>query len=139
MPSSYAASLTSQVSYKKVVEMDGASYGDHVVSLDDIPKNQWKKYDGNGNWKMTTEGEVIIQRPGIEPVTYIRCVFRLLGKEGRVLKTEAHFCPYKKYSPQQIQMANDRLAAAQALVDAGRGDEIADEAFWEKYPNGSRG
>ena len=139
MSSSYSASLTSQLTYKKVVEMDGASYGDHVVSLDDIPKNQWKKYDGNGNWKMTTEGEVIIQRPGIEPVTYIRCVFRLLGKEGRVLKTESHFCPYKQYSPEQIQVSLDRLAAAQALVDAGRGDEIADDAFWEKYPSGSRG
>jgi len=135
MTSTYAASLTSDVTYKKIVEMDGASYGDHVVSLDDIPKHQWNKYNGNTNWKMATEGEVIIQRAGDEPVTFIRCVFRLMGKDGRVLKTESHFCPYKKYSPEQIQVALARLAAAQEIVDAGRGDEIADDAFWKKYPS----
>jgi len=138
MPSSCIASLTSRVTYKKIVEMDGASNGDRVVSLDDIPKHQWNKYDGNTNWRMTTEGEVIIQGVGIEPITYIRCVFRLIGKDGRVLKTETHFCPYKKYSPEQIQISLDRLAAAQEMVDAGRGDEIADDAFWDKYPSDTR-
>jgi len=138
MPSSCIASLTSQVTYKKIVEMDGASNGDHVISLDDIPKHQWNKYDGNSNWRMTTEGEVIIQRAGDEPVTFIQCVFRLMGKDGRVLKTESHLCPYKKYSPEQIQVSLDRLAAAQEMVDAGRGDEIADAAFWDKYPSDSR-
>jgi hypothetical protein len=129
------ASLTSDVTYKKIVEMDGASYGDHVVVMDDIPKHQWNKYDGNRNWQMTTEGEAIFQRPGMEPVTNIICVFRLMGKDGRVLKKETHLCLYKKYSPEQIQIAGDRLAAAQEAVDAGRGDEIADQAFWDKYPS----
>ena len=126
------------MTYKKIVEMDGASPSNHVVSLDKIPKHQWQKYDGNPNWQMATEGELTVQMEGAKPLTYIRCVFRLMGKNGRVLKTEEHFCRYKEYSPQQIQTASDRLAAAQALVDAGRGDEIADDAFWEKYPSGSR-
>ena len=126
------------MTYKKIVEMDGASNGDYVVEMNVIPKHQWNKYDGNTNWRMATEGEVIIQRAGEGPVTYIQCVFRLIGKDGRVLKTEKHFCPYKKYSPEQIQMACDRLVAAQEMVDAGRGDEIADDAFWDKYPSDSR-
>lgn len=129
------ASLTSEVTYKKIVEMDGASYGDHVVVMDDIPKHQWKKYDGNRNWQMTTEGEVIIQKAGEEPITNVVCVFRLIGKDGRVLKKETHLCLYKKYSPEQIQVSRARLAAAQEAVDAGRGDEIADQAFWDKYPS----
>lgn len=129
------ASLTSDVTYKKIVEMDGASYGDHVVSLDDIPKHQWNKYNGNSNWKMATEGEVVFQMADREPETNIICVFRLMGKDGRVLKKETHICLYKKYSPEQIQVALARLAAAQEIVDAGRGDEIADDAFWKKYPS----
>ena len=134
MSSVIAFALTSQVSYKKIVEMEAASPGDSIVEMNGIPKHQWNKYDGNKNWKMSTEGEVVFQRAGSEPATHVVCVFRLLGKTGKVLKTETHLCPINKYSAEEIQMASARLAEAKEMVASGRGDEIADEAFWDRYP-----
>lgn len=102
----------------------------HTVEMDTIPKDKWKKYDGNKNWAMTHGGEITVKFPNQLPKMMIEVNFHLVGKSGKILKTEKHLVPMVKVDKATVAKHNREIEAAKREVRAGRGDVIADEAWY---------
>lgn len=132
---SSAHAITSSPPFSDIANKARAKHGNMRVELDSIPKNQFKKYDDNPNWAMTLGGEIIIQHNGIFQKRMTWVVFSLIGKNGKVLKTEEHLCEMAQVSQADIDRINRQIDWAQREVDAGRGDEIPDQQWWDATKN----
>jgi hypothetical protein len=118
--------------FKTIAEMlPTDEHNKRRVTMDGIPKNQMNKYDGNKNWKMTTGERVEIMNNGVHQQTMLVVEFHLIGKSGKVLKTEAHLCPMTTMSEKECFQVNTQIEMAKAMVEAGRGDEVPDEEWWK--------
>jgi len=122
--------LTSELTFKQRSEMAKAVPGQQQISLDNLPRDAWRKYDNNKNWVCEIGDEVIVT-VNSKPHTRLRVLkYHLIGRLGKPLKTETHLLPIVIMDDKHLNNHNTQIELAQIEVDAGRGDEIPSEQWW---------
>jgi len=124
-------SLSSVRTFNSLANESPCVFGEsHTVEMDTIPKDKWKKYDGNKNWAMTQGSLVLHKLPGQLLKQMMEVRFHLVGKSGKILKTEEYLVPVRKLDKATVAKHNRQINSAKREVEAGRGDVIADDAWY---------
>jgi len=124
------SSLSSIRTFESIAREELPKKGNRVITLDSIPKDAWKKYDGNKNWAMEIGGPIEFHMNGRYSHTMVMIHFNLIGKTGKVLKTEDHIVPITPMDDRAIEKATKEIVSARREVEAGRGHIIPDDAWY---------
>lgn len=122
--------LSSLRTFKSIAGEELPKKGNRKITLDSIPKEVWKKYDNNKNWAMEMGGPIEFHINGRYSHTMMMIHFHLIGKTGKTLKTEDHMVPMEYMDDASIEKATKEIIAARREVEAGRGEVIADDAWY---------
>lgn len=124
------SNLSSLRTFESLAREEIPQKGNRKIVLDNIPKTAWSKYDGNKNWAMEVGGPIEFHINGRYSHTMMMIHFHLIGKTGKMLKTEDHMVPIVIMDDAEVEKTTEQIVAARREVEAGRGDVIADDAWY---------